>query len=267
MQAQLDTVHWIPPFHARDTRGQQYLYLTTPEVIPFSVTISTGTGSAIIDGSGVTLNTITLSNAAPVRIYLGNGDAFPLDNLVTLTRVNQLHQPLNDKGILLSASSPFYANFRTRTTDQAGSLTAKGTAALGILFRIGHVFNSVVSGSNTGNRSNFFSIMATQDNTVITISEFSPGIGLETGSGIVYPAGPYQVTLQAGQCYVASVYIDQNKPLINENGLMGCLVESSNPIVVNCGTWLGSPFNYNFKDIGIDQIVPVGWERICHHPR
>lgn len=257
VQAQLDTVHWIPPFHARDTRGQQYLYLTTPEVIPFSVTISTGTGSVIIDGSGVTLNTITLSNAAPVRIYLGNGDAFPLDNLVTLTRVNQLHQPLNDKGIKLSASSPFYANFRTRTTDQAGSLTAKGTAALGTSFRIGHVFNSVVSGSNTGNRSNFFSIMATQDNTVITISEFSPGIGLETGSGIVYPTGPYQVTLQAGQCYVASVYIDQNKPLINENGLMGCLVESSNPIVVNCGTWLGSPFNYNFKDIGIDQIVPV----------
>ncbi|MCF8238868.1 MAG: gliding motility-associated C-terminal domain-containing protein [Saprospiraceae bacterium] len=257
LQAQLDSVHWIPPFHARDTRGQQYLYLTTPEPIPFSVTISTGTGGAIVDGTGATLSTITLSNSSPQRIYIGNGDAFPVDNLVTLTRVNQLHQPLNDKGIKLSASKPFYANFRSRTTDQAGSLTAKGSAALGTSFRIGHVFNSVVSGYNTGNRSNFFSVMATQPNTVINVSGFTEGIGLETSAGLVYPSVSYQVTLQAGQCYVASAYVDQNKPIENENGLMGSLVESTQPIVVNCGTWLGSPFNYNYKDIGIDQIVPV----------
>ncbi len=257
LQAQLDSVHWIPAFHARDTRGQQYLYLTTPEAVPFSVTISTGTGGTIVDGTGATLTTITLSNNSPQRIYLGNGDAFPVDNLITLTRVDQLHQPLNNKGIKLSASKPFYANFRTRTTDQAGSLTAKGTAAVGTSFRIGHVFNSVVNGFNTNNRSNFFSIMATQPNTVVTVSGFTEGIGLETGSGLVYPSGSYQVILQAGQCYVASVYVDQNKPIENENGLMGTLVEADQPIVVNCGTWLGSPFNYNFKDIGIDQIVPV----------
>ncbi len=257
LQAQLDSIHWIPPFHARDTRGQQYLYLTTPEPVPFLVTISTGTGGTIVDGTGATLSTILLSNSTPQRIYIGNGDAFPVDNLVTLTRINQLHQPLDNKGIKLSAPQLFYANFRSRTTDQAGSLTAKGTAALGNSFRIGHVFNSIVNGFNTGNRSNFFSIMATRANTLVTVSGFTEGIGLETTAGLVYPSGSYQVTLQAGQCYVASVYVDQNKPIENENGLMGCLVESNQPVVVNCGTWLGSPFNYNFKDIGIDQIVPV----------
>lgn len=257
LYAQLDTIHWIPPCHARADRGQQYLYLTTPEPIPFQVSLSTGSGSAFTDGNGVVISTISLSNAMPQRIYLGNGDAFPNDNLVTLTRTDQLHTPLNDKGIVLSASRPFYANLRVRTSQQAGSLTAKGNAALGQSFRIGHVFNAVVTGFNTTNRSNFFSLMATADNTQITVSDFEPGIGLETSSGLVYPVGSYSVTLQKGQCYVASVYVDQTKPKVNENGLIGTLVESDKPIVVNCGTWLGSPFTYDLKDIGIDQIVPV----------
>ncbi|MCB0692912.1 MAG: gliding motility-associated C-terminal domain-containing protein [Saprospiraceae bacterium] len=257
LYAQLDTIHRIPPCHSRSDRGQQYLYLTTPEPMPFQVSLTTGTGSAFTDGNGNVISTITLSNAMPQRIYLGNGDAFPNDNLVTLTRMDQLHTPLNDKGIVLSASSPFYANLRVRTSQQAGSLTAKGNAALGQSFRVGHVFNAVVTGFNTTSRSNFFSLMATADNTQITVSGFEPGIGLETSAGLVYPVGSYSVTLQKGQCYVASVYVDQTKPKVNENGLIGTLVESDQPIVMNCGTWLGSPFTYDLKDIGIDQIVPV----------
>jgi len=39
VQAQLDTMHYLPPMHARTDWGPQYLYLTTPSVVPFPVAL------------------------------------------------------------------------------------------------------------------------------------------------------------------------------------------------------------------------------------
>ena len=58
--AQLDSIHWIPPLHARAEPGPQYLYITTPELLPFTVDIITGDGALV--------HTISVSNSQPVRV-------------------------------------------------------------------------------------------------------------------------------------------------------------------------------------------------------
>jgi len=63
LTAQLDTIHWLPPMHARDGWGPQYLYLSTPEADPFPVEVR--------DGAGVLLFTATISNSQPFRQNLG----------------------------------------------------------------------------------------------------------------------------------------------------------------------------------------------------
>lgn len=256
LAAQLDLIHYIPPCHAAQDRGQQYLYLTTPEKQPFDILITTGTGTEVLDGNGQPIGPITISNSSPRVIYLGDGGN-PPDLLPTLTRAQELNVALDDKGFILSASRAFYANLRVRSTNQAGSLTAKGRAALGTSFRIGHIHNEVINGFSTFRRANFVGIMATEDNTEVTFSQYRPGISLYTGGTDLLPAGPIQVTLMAGQCYVLSTYVDGTRPYVNTNGLQGMLVESSAPIAVNCGSWLGSPWTQSSQDMGIDQIIPV----------
>jgi gliding motility-associated-like protein len=253
---QLDSTHWIPPFHARYDRARHYVYLTTPEVVPFQVTITDGTGNTILDGNGNVLGPVTISNAAPQVVYIGNGEN-PANGLVTLTTTGELNVALNSKGLRLSAPQLFYANFRARASDQAGSLTAKGKSGLGTQFRVGHVFNEIVPIPNWNRRSNFISMMATEDSTIVTLSGYTNGMGLMSGGGDIYPTGAIQVTLMAGQCYVISTYVDITRPVQNKNGLQGVLVEATKPIAVNCGSWLGAPFTDGLQDIGIDQIVPV----------
>lgn len=256
LRAQLDTEHWIPPFHARYDRGNHYLYLTTPETLPFDVSLSDGTGSPIQDANGNPLSSITISNSAPKAIYLGNGDN-PQNGLVTLTSTSQLNKPLNNKGIIAVAAKPFYANFRVRSSDQADLLTAKGKVAMGKSFRIGHVFNEIVPIPSWNRRSNFAGIMATTDGTEVEINGFSPGMTWMSEAGNFNPPPTVKVTLNRGQSYVISTYVDITRPSANRNGLQGALITASSPIVVNCGSWLGSPVTDGLQDIGFDQIVPV----------
>lgn len=253
---QLDTEHWIPPFHARYDRSQHYLYLTTPEQVPFDVTVTDGSGNPIQDAAGNTISTISISNAVPKSIYLGNGET-PQDALITLTKANQLNQPLNNKGIRVKASKPFYANFRARSNDQADLLTAKGQVAKGLSFRIGHVYNEIVPTPNWNRRSNFAGLMATEDGTQVQISGYDNGMTWMSGSGDFSPPSTIQITLNKGQSYVISTYVDITRPSQNRNGLQGALITATAPIVVNCGSWLGAPFTDGLQDIGFDQIVPI----------
>ena len=59
--AQLDSIHYLPPLHSREVNNvdAHYLYLSTPEVSTFTVTIK--------DGAGTVLATPSLSNAVPFR--------------------------------------------------------------------------------------------------------------------------------------------------------------------------------------------------------
>jgi IgGFc binding protein/CHU_C Type IX secretion signal domain/SprB repeat len=243
LQAQLDTIHWVPPLHARGEDGPQYLYLSTPEIQPFQVTIR--------DGAGDIVTTATISNTMPFSLSLGNNSFTK-----TLISIDKLHEVLDANGLVIDGPKPFYAYFRVHSTSQfqAGDLTCKGRAALGKTFRIGHLLQGFYSPAM---RCNFFGMMASEDSTVITVSEWEPGTRFIVNGADLEFTMPFQLTLQKGQTVVCGQHSRQTQAEQAINGFMGTLVTSTKPIVINCGSWTGAPVNFSANDIGIDQIVPV----------
>lgn len=237
--AQLDTVHWIPPLHSRDNSqvADHYVYLSTPHTTPFTVTIK--------DGSGNTIATPTISNSAPLAYQVGTAQipASPL-----FVPIDSLNKVLKRSGLELSAPFPFYANPRVRSGSQADCLTAKGRAGAGTTFRVGG-FPQVL---DAGSRNFVVGIMATEPNTTVTISDYNPAI-LFAGNPTV-SAPSLTISLNQGECYVISGYT--NTPA-NLTGIIGALVQSDKPIVMNNGNLLGTIANNGAQDIGMDQSVPI----------
>ncbi len=251
--AQLDTIHWLPPMHARDQWGPQFLYLSTPETTPFDVHIRSGSGALI--------NTVSISNTQPFQYSLGASN-----NSAALVPESMLQMPLQGKGLVIEGEKPFYAYFRAHSNSayHAGDLTCKGRAALGRSFRIGHLVQAT---DDSGQRSNFVGLMATEDSTVVTLSDFDAAVRLHSGGADVVSNGPVVLVLQKGESAVFSQYINSNGSSQPPNGLMGALLTATKPIAVNCGSWVGAPVTAMANDIGIDQIAPfemVGKEYILN---
>lgn len=240
---QLDTIHWLPPMHPRVDWGPQYLYLSTPETTAFPVTLR--------DGSGNLITTVSISNAQPFRYDIGN-----TNNTYTFVTPDDLHKALKNKGIVVDGKKKFYAYFRAHSNNQAqaSDLTCKGRAAIGKIFRIGHLLQEV---DNNGQRSNFVGIMATEDSTEISFSGFDPNTDFRKGATDVPSTGTESLVLQKGESVVFAQYLNGSAANQPPNGFMGALVESTKPIAINTGSWCGSPVTSGDKDTGIDQIVPV----------
>jgi hypothetical protein len=242
LHAQLDTIHYLPCMHARGEQGPQYLYLSTPETQPFEVIVE--------DGSGQVLTTEIINNTSPTVIALGSSN-------FTKVMVSQdsLHLPIIGKGLVMHGEKPFYAYFRVHSDSrfQAGDLTCKGRAALGTIFRIGHLLQGFYSQSM---RSNFFSVMATEDSTLVSVSEYEPGTAFRVNSSNTVLTSPVQITLNKGQTVTFSQYAATTQSAQAINGFMGTLVTCTKPCAINTGSWTGSPVTYSANDIGIDQIVP-----------
>lgn len=242
LYAQLDTIHWLPPMHAREEWGPQYLYLSTPEQDSFEVRIR--------DGSGKVLAAPIISNTKPFRHYLGNGSDTPV-----LVPEHQLQKTQTGKGLILDGPKHFYAYFRVHANsgNHAGDLTCKGRAALGTEFRIGHLLQAA---DDRDRRSNFVGVMATEDSTLVMLSDFHAATDFRVDGLDVSPGGPITAMLHSGQSVVFSTYINQNESLQPPDGLMGALLKSTKPVAVNCGSWVGAPVVFQAHDIGIDQIAP-----------
>lgn len=244
--AQLDTIHWLPPMHARSELGPQYLYISTPETTPFPVTLQSPEGNVYA--------TLMVSNAQPQEYYIGSSGDTPV-----LVLSNDLHHAVSGKGYIVTGPKSFYVNFRYHSDDrfQAADITCKGHAALGTEFRIGHVIQSNYSDSG---RSNFVGVLATEDSTLVTLSDFDNSSQFEVAGVLKTVNGPQQVMLMNGQSVVFSHYLAAG----NSNGLVGALLSATKPVAVNVGSWTGSPVD-NSNDVGLDQITPfdkVGEEYI-----
>ncbi|MBK8967438.1 MAG: IgGFc-binding protein [Lewinellaceae bacterium] len=245
LHAQLDTVHWIPPVYARGQVGPQYIYLSTPEKQPFPVTIR--------DGAGKSFKTVQLSRDQPFEYYLEDTHS------QLIVADIQVHTVLADHGLVISGAKPFYAVFRAHSKSgaDANQITCKGRAALGRTFRIAHLKQLF---DKTGGRSNCVGVMATEDNTLVTFSEFDTTTLFKIGFAEKKVQAPVQVVLQKGETIVFAQHVhfrDSDQPT---NGFMGALLEATKPVAVNCGSWMGAPVVYEINDIGMDQILPL--ERI-----
>ena len=238
--AQLSNKHWIPPLHSRNSSNaqitDQYVYLSTAETTPFLVTVTDGRGIPFA-GSPFSLSA---SNSVEIKI----GDRQPSKMFLELIDVNKV---VSDKGIILEGIKDFYVSFRMMAQNHSETLISKGKPGIGTSFRLGCTINESLD-----NRKNFVaSVMATEDNTDITLSDYDTGVVFASGSGNITSASQTFSNLKAGESIVFSGY--SNTPA-NLTGIIGALITSNNPVAVNTGNVLGGIENGR-ADITLDQIV------------
>ncbi|MGA1227376.1 MAG: T9SS type B sorting domain-containing protein [Tamlana sp.] len=247
--SQLSKTHYIPPLTYADSNSSlpqdQYIYISTPssQNVPFVITQL---------GQPISSNIIgTVSNASPIIIAITGNDSG--DNQLFIPSA-QTSVVTSNRGYIIEAEAPVYVSIRMNGATsgaQAGALVSKGLSALETTFRIG-TFTSVNPQSNY---LSFVSVMATEDNTQVSFSDLPTGLIIQNYTGTT----PVNVVLNEGESYVVAINVLDNGPLVNNlmDGLIGCLVTSDKPIVVNCGSANGSFHNGSARDYGIDQIAGI----------
>ncbi|WP_242158287.1 T9SS type B sorting domain-containing protein [Aestuariivivens sediminis] len=247
---QLSKTHYIPPLtesgEGSSTPQDHYIYLSTPSNTTVNFTIKP------IGLSAVNYITGTVSNSTPYEYYIGNGR-----NTQLFVNVNETSTIKSNKGYIIEAESPVYVSVRINAGSQAGALVSKGISGLGTIFRVGAFTNEAGrtlnnNGATSENLMSFVSVLATEDNTSVTFSDIDNNTEVENFTN----AFPYTVNLNKGDSYcIAMNSYSTTFPTNNKDGLIGALVQSDKPIVVNCGSANGSFHNGNGRDYGIDQIV------------
>ena len=248
--AQFSKTHYIPPLSGTDGQGgsirEQFLYISTPSVAPVNFKIIQLGGSTILG---------TVSRNSPYVYDVGFGTATQLH--VSESQVNTIR---SDKGYVIEAEDMIYVTVRVlagyiagppeSAGNHAGEIVSKGLAALGTQFRIGAFNSNEAVGTNySANHYVFIAILATENNTIVQFEDIRPGVELLNNESV--GNNPAWVTLNAGESYVMAVKGPHDE---NRDGLLGALVSSDKPIVVNCGSLAGSNATQNL-DLGFDQIV------------
>jgi gliding motility-associated-like protein len=240
--SQLSKVHYIPPLTSGPSNADpldQYFYISTPMNGDVSFTIKPvgGDASTYINGQ--------VSNSNPYKYTIASSGYSQLfQDPATTSLVT------SDKGYIIEAQDVIYVSVRMNAggNAQAGALVSKGDNALGYIFRIGTYDNK---GSPGNNYLNFFSVMATEDQTTVDLTNNNiSGLVIQNYGG-QFPIE--NIILNKGESYTVALKVtDAN---LNRDGLIGTLVKSDKPLVVNSGSANGSFGNGGARDYGIDQIV------------
>jgi gliding motility-associated-like protein/uncharacterized repeat protein (TIGR01451 family) len=245
--AQLSDLHYLPPLKQGQNNQaiqQQAIYLSTPEPTTFTVNAYRGTNATPIA-------TYNISNITPAVYPLGNGD-----NNITLVNNANTGIVLNNSGLRFESPSgnKFYVNYRGSSAAQSASLTSKGRVAMGTHFKWGGVPNLGAHSS----KSNTLGIMATEDNTTITLSGYDPDCEFRLGTNVAgITADTYTVTLNANESFVFENYVGNSPTTANSQGWIGASLVSDNDIVISNGSMnFGRQAGASNRDAGIDQPVP-----------
>ncbi|QTV06379.1 IgGFc-binding protein [Faecalibacter bovis] len=229
--AQLDNVHYLQPMTSLNTGGitQEFLYLSTPSTDLITVKITfpdeitsprIAVGNALGQNETVITNgTVTLSNTSPIRIRFltstGTTAHTPLkgNSPITPSRayVNRVIKSNENIGLVLKSEHRFYANYRGRSTNQAGSMLSKGQAALGKQFFWLGLPTEVTPGSSTVSNTSInkvLSIMATEDNTTVTLSGYDNGLQFLTYTSVTTLGTTHTINLNKGESYIYVVPVD-----------------------------------------------------------
>ncbi|MGL2966935.1 T9SS type B sorting domain-containing protein [Flavobacterium sp. XGLA_31] len=239
--AQFSKTHYIPPLSNSDLQEpqEQTMYISCPSITPVNFQIQE-------IGGGIITGTVDRDN--PYVYSIGWG--FDTQLLVSSSDVSTVK---NNKGFIVQAEDLVYVTVRLTSTPQnyqAGGLVSKGSAALGTQFRIGAFTNTGIS-AITENHYTFASILATENNTIVSFSDIKPGVTILNNT--LAGNTPDNITLNAGESYVIAVEGPNNA---NRDGLIGAAITSDKPIAVNCGSFAGTNGNNNMNlDLGFDQIV------------
>ena len=234
--AQLDREHWFAPMMDEVGNSNQYqsIYMSTNEVIPFNVDIYS---------NNIIVATVTISKNNPVKYSIANAQR----SRIITTNSNDLFKPIG-MGFYLKGAKPFFASLRFSIRNHGEIQTSKGTAALGTEFRAVMAPITVINGI-----LNFMnSILATEDNTRVTITNFNPSV---TFADFV-PRTQFTFVLNKGQSYIIEGTGDYAS---NSTGYIGAKIVSDKPVIIANGNFNGQ-YAGNFtgsSDILMDQGVPI----------
>ena len=244
--AQLSDLHYLPPLKQNGAAIQiQKIYLSTPEINPFTVKVYLGINN-------IPLTSFTLSKSSEYQYNLPNQD-----NNITFVTESNTGIVLNNSGLRFESDGgqKFYVNFRGNSNNQGSSLTSKGRAALGKSFKWGGA--PIVGGSPTNAT---LGIIATEDNTTVNIFGYDPSTTFRLGnlmSGIT--SNTLTIELDAGESYVLESVISNNitpDKEANADGWLGASITSTKDIAVSVGSLHFSSRTTGGQDCAIDQIIP-----------
>ncbi len=252
--SQFSKTHYIPPLTSvTGLAGDQYIYISTPSITNVNFKI-------IANGGSVVSGTVNSNN--PYQYYIGTGS-----NTQLFVPSNSIGIVAN-RGYVIEAEDLIYVSARVNaglsngSYSHAGGLVSKGNSALGNTFRLGAMLNPLYDETLL----NFTSIMATENGTKITISNIENGTQLVDGTII---SGPITVILNKNESYVLAIKnYNDSKAISNSSKIIGALVTSDKPVVVNSGSFggsnsslLGATQNGGVapigRDVGFDQIVSL----------
>ena len=272
VNAQLSKIHYIPPLSGPPHPLQsapdagQYLYISTPSVTNVNV---------VVTPIGGTPEAFAINNATP-KVYEIQASGDPARGIsqafLAADNSNQTARVHVDKGYIVQAvENEVYVALRVKQNFQAAALVSKGGAALGTQFRVGGFTNY----NSDNSMSTFVSIMGTEAGTTLTISNINENVDLvdvdesTLGSNAFNKLNDIVVNLNRGDTYtlvalgqgggdVPGALEYNSDQTYNSDGLIGALVSSSKPVVVNSGSLTGGFHTAsNNRDYGVDQLVDI----------
>ena len=229
LQAQTDTEFWFVAPEVTSGHGDAPIVMRV---------------SASLQAADIVLSQPANPAFVPITLTIPPGTTQSIDLTPFQTQVeNQPPDQILDKGILLESSVPVTAYYEVNNGFNPEIFPLKGDNALGIEFYTPFPTNYDNGGYSPAARSGF-EIVATEDNTSITINPTADLIG--------HPAGvPFTITLNRGQTYslLAVSTSATQRPV-------GTRITSNKPIAVTLKD--DSAALGGCRDLMGDQLVPVG---------
>ncbi len=260
LQAQLSTIHYLPPLYGRDDGilHRHFILVSNPNPTRIANIL-------ILDGSGDVLFNEAVNNNSTFKAFLGEGaDA---NGIIETAQLNTIIRESDN--LIVQSDIPVYVQIRHTVSHETETnpdrhlhgliSSSKGDWAIGKRFRTGFGFSSNSSLENNvspDGRSDFISIMATEDETVIHFDDIHPLVNL---GGVFNTPSDFDITLDGGESYTIAHFPDSDASNLRLNGV---LVEANKPIVVNCGSWaldhspLDNP-DRSQREIAAEQIIPM----------
>nr|WP_320023639.1 HYR domain-containing protein [uncultured Draconibacterium sp.] len=221
--------YYIPPVWQMNTEYSGKIYTD-----PSSLVISTPYGTA-----NVTVRTADSSFINNYTVTQGAAQIVPLtENIVQTPNNNTIE---SDRGLIVESDQLIQVVYRLTATNNKLLVTIKGEQALGQWFRAGSQTNVCGDPDTVKRENHFISVMAVEDNTIITFDFTTDMKGL---------GNTHSITLNAGETYLM---IDDD----NNETVSGSLIVADKPIAVMSGSQHSRQCNGVGRDGGVDQLVPT----------
>ena len=235
--SQLSKIHYLPPIAGDNFVSDQAVYISTPSVGFINVIIKP------IGGNRSDWEIKSIKNDEPWEFQVGSGN-----NTKMMKRIDGLNGKFSDSGYIIESEGLTYVSYRfnsdisgTYGKVHSGAYVSKGESGLGTRFRTGTFTNTPFyddcielnipgdwsSGCKTwvitGSSYHFISVMATEDNTRVTLSDFPNGIEF-TNLDISGPqSGSTDVLLEKNETYIFGFESEWD----DSNDIKHCLLYTS----------------------------------------